>query len=92
MINNEAFSILCSQVLDDTVNVFINKHNVLISNILSPMIESVVNKALGPKTTKELLINKDVSLNFNEDQVMELRQVFFEEFKKNPIISKYVSF
>ncbi|XP_044752757.1 uncharacterized protein LOC123312414 [Coccinella septempunctata] len=94
MINNEAFSILCSQILDDTVSVFINKHNVLISKVLSPVIESVVNSALsggGSKKVSETLTFEEVP-EMDENKVEELRKMFFEELKKQPRIAKFLSF
>ncbi|XP_045471108.1 uncharacterized protein LOC123678244 [Harmonia axyridis] len=90
MINNEAFSILCSQILDDTVDVFINKHNVLISNIISPIVETVINSVLSKKqTTAAFLYNAPIELE--EFEVMELRNMFFNELMKQPMVSKYVS-
>jgi len=90
MLNNEAFSILVSQILDDTVNVFINKHQVLISNILGPIVESVINSILSGKKVNEAFVN-NAPIELDDGEVMKLRSLFMDGILKHPQVSKFVS-
>lgn len=69
LLNNEDFSTLVSQVLNDNVVPFLNDYKEVIGNIISPIAQQIINSLFGAKSMEVYELN-----NFLEEIVLTNNQ------------------
>ncbi|KAK9870714.1 hypothetical protein WA026_008285 [Henosepilachna vigintioctopunctata] len=82
VINNEAFSVIISQVLDDTIAPFINNHSERLSKLLSPFLEKIINQAFSG--SKKLELSATSFEELNEEELKALMILYMHSLQSHP--------